>query len=305
MCGYEDVATIYSNIVHKIDVSTIIPNAFLKIDDNIIKKWESYISPDTSSNGTQLSSNNVLIFASQWNLSVIETKKILSSKLYSCKIYDSNGMLVRNYIPCTNESGKKGLYDTVNGTFEGLRGGYICTISEYNTYEGALGIQADKPVTSDIAISYVLHSGSFDTTGTTLWGEGDLTSVKITSGNQIKTWPVWNSCSMISGIISVNPKYDDTYTYMISNPKIVNNISIVNKSDGKYIRFQYVPKSGDWVRYFTDLLVEIGYTEIPYITTDGINRDFRITSVDDTAWIIDAISCDMDYAFTWNNNEIK
>jgi hypothetical protein len=35
-------------------------------------------------------------------------------KLYSLKIWD-DGTLVRDFVPCTDENGKPGLYDTVNG----------------------------------------------------------------------------------------------------------------------------------------------------------------------------------------------
>lgn len=37
-------------------------------------------------------------------------------KIYSCQIYNGN-TLARNYIPCTNDYGKFGLYDAVNGVF--------------------------------------------------------------------------------------------------------------------------------------------------------------------------------------------
>ena len=39
-----------------------------------------------------------------------------SAKLYNCSIYD-NGVLIRNFIPCKNESGAVGLYDSVNNQF--------------------------------------------------------------------------------------------------------------------------------------------------------------------------------------------
>lgn len=39
-------------------------------------------------------------------------------RIYSCAIYD-NGTPVRYYIPCTDQSGKAGLYDTVSGSFFG------------------------------------------------------------------------------------------------------------------------------------------------------------------------------------------
>lgn len=42
--------------------------------------------------------------------------KGMPMKIYSCQIYNGN-TLTRNYIPCTNDYGKFGLYDTVNGVF--------------------------------------------------------------------------------------------------------------------------------------------------------------------------------------------
>lgn len=38
-------------------------------------------------------------------------------KLYSCKIYDDKGLLLREYLPCKNASGVVGLFDTVNQQF--------------------------------------------------------------------------------------------------------------------------------------------------------------------------------------------
>lgn len=39
-----------------------------------------------------------------------------SMKLYSCRIYD-NGTLVRDFVPCTDDGGRSGLYDLVNAQF--------------------------------------------------------------------------------------------------------------------------------------------------------------------------------------------
>ena len=43
-------------------------------------------------------------------------------KLFSCKIADASGNLVRDFVPCTNPSGEVGLYDLVNGVFYGNSG---------------------------------------------------------------------------------------------------------------------------------------------------------------------------------------
>lgn len=42
-------------------------------------------------------------------------------KLYSCQIYDA-GVLIRDFVPCLNESGVAGLWDKVNGVFYGNAG---------------------------------------------------------------------------------------------------------------------------------------------------------------------------------------
>ena len=42
--------------------------------------------------------------------------RLSTAKLYSCKIYD-NGVLVRDFIPCTNPDGISGLWDSVNDVF--------------------------------------------------------------------------------------------------------------------------------------------------------------------------------------------
>lgn len=45
-----------------------------------------------------------------------------SGKWKPCKIYNENGTLVRHYIPCINPSGMVGLYDLVDGVFDGNAG---------------------------------------------------------------------------------------------------------------------------------------------------------------------------------------
>ena len=42
-------------------------------------------------------------------------------RLYSCKIYDG-AVLIRDYVPCKNQTGEYGLYDLVNGEFYGNAG---------------------------------------------------------------------------------------------------------------------------------------------------------------------------------------
>lgn len=73
-----------------------------------------------------------------------------SVKLYSCRIYD-NGSLVRDFIPCENESGTTGLYDLVNNTFypDASGAGFVAgalpdyKVIDANVLDGALTATAD------------------------------------------------------------------------------------------------------------------------------------------------------------------
>lgn len=49
-----------------------------------------------------------------------DSRKI-SGKLYACQIYD-NGTLVRDFVPCINDSGAVGLYDVITHAFYGNAG---------------------------------------------------------------------------------------------------------------------------------------------------------------------------------------
>lgn len=52
-----------------------------------------------------------------FGINIANTSKELSAfRIYSCRIYD-NGVLVRDFIPCTNPDGISGLWDSVNDVF--------------------------------------------------------------------------------------------------------------------------------------------------------------------------------------------
>lgn len=67
---------------------------------------------------TFTSTQNMFLFAYNNNGSAANLGK---TRIYSCQIYD-NGIVVRDFIPCINESEKIGLYDAVNGVFYGNAG---------------------------------------------------------------------------------------------------------------------------------------------------------------------------------------
>lgn len=72
--------------------------------------------------GRLIKSVELVQFVSTYNLWLFTNNNQGSSqspgklKLYSCKIYDS-GVLIRDFVPCTNPSGAVGLYDVENDQF--------------------------------------------------------------------------------------------------------------------------------------------------------------------------------------------
>lgn len=89
-------------------------------------------------NGTEYI-NTPETFQSSYTLSLLTENdvggydtRITNGKIYFCQIYD-NGTLVRDYIPCINDSGVVGLYDLVNGVFYGdASGGTFIAGEEVN-----------------------------------------------------------------------------------------------------------------------------------------------------------------------------
>lgn len=82
-----------------------------------IVKDKIYITTSTI-DGSLLKSLNIFIFANHIDGKVGQYSYM---KLYSFRMYD-NDVLVRNFVPCINESGQYGLYDYVTNQFYGNSG---------------------------------------------------------------------------------------------------------------------------------------------------------------------------------------
>lgn len=76
---------------------------------------EASIDGVSASATTQTFSCTYSMFLMAYNSAGSAANKA-TGKLYSCRIYD-NGVMVRDFVPCTNSSGTAGLYDLVNGGF--------------------------------------------------------------------------------------------------------------------------------------------------------------------------------------------
>lgn len=96
-----------------VNTLTVKPTGKFTIDSD---KNKCYINGElvlTATYTTFTSPVNMYIFNNNNNGSLSGGS---SAKLYNCSIYD-NGVLIRNFIPCKNESGTVGLYDSVNNQF--------------------------------------------------------------------------------------------------------------------------------------------------------------------------------------------
>lgn len=115
----------YGSVESSISIS---PVQRLKIDKN---------KNVTTINGTTVTATTQT-FSCTYNLVLLAVNTAgtisakISAKLYACRIYD-NGTLIRDYVPCTNQTGVGGLYDLVenkfypnNGTGEFITGTSEC-----------------------------------------------------------------------------------------------------------------------------------------------------------------------------------
>lgn len=84
------------------------------------------VTVKTATAGTFQCTHNLFLFANN-NNGTVEGQ--CTAKLYACKIYD-NGTLVRDFVPCINNSGEVGLYDIVSKAFYGNAGTGTFTGSE-------------------------------------------------------------------------------------------------------------------------------------------------------------------------------
>ncbi len=156
----------------------------------------------TTSNNLYVSNNSSL-------------NRYASQKIYSLKIYNQSQQLIRNYIPCINNStGKAGLYDLVNGIFYGNANtsgnDFIAGYSKYITSSTIVTTASNHTIYANWApISYTLNYNANGGTGT-MAAEVKVydSSFELTANaftNDGYTFTGWNTAADGSGT-----SYDDT-----------------------------------------------------------------------------------------------
>ena len=120
-----------------------------------------------------------------------------SVRIYSCQIYD-NGALVRDFVPCVNNTGITGLYDVITANFYQNAGTGTFTMG--NPIASATQSSGDDNLNSGkVTLRNLVADGSFETTNTwSTWSTDALvteqaylgaTSLKLT-GDQLAQVPV-------------------------------------------------------------------------------------------------------------------
>lgn len=111
--GYGDYYPKYSTKInygqkYKVEFQTIVGNAYLKVDDVML------IRDERTTNMT--ANTNVMLFTHAISVQNNEVKT--KAKVYYVKIWDKNGTLVRNFIPCYRKYDEMvGMYDIENNDF--------------------------------------------------------------------------------------------------------------------------------------------------------------------------------------------
>lgn len=103
--GSSSVGSIVANAKYHVEMSTVSGNGYLSVDGITLSSNSAVFSEHTAT--------NVYLFA----LNAGAVSNSAKGQLYSAKLYDHTGTLVRDYVPCKNSEGVIGLYDKVNGKF--------------------------------------------------------------------------------------------------------------------------------------------------------------------------------------------
>ena len=212
------------------------------------------------------------------------------------QVYDTNGVLIQDFVPCKNASNVVGMYDTVSGTFftNAGTGDFVAGNAAVPTPDAPMDIICNNGVLKFGAYGDELMTGVTVNTGETIVDDG--TTITITGGSdtdyievQPNTQYLLKFTRPAGTIFTRIAEYDSTQTFI--SPLLVkdqtNPTGVVKKlfttgANTKYLRFGFQQGSTDMtlktVGVYVNGIVETigirkelasGYTELEYIETTG------------------------------------
>lgn len=150
-----------------------------------------------------------------FGLNIADTSKEASVfRIYSCKIYD-NGVLVRDFIPCTNPDGISGLWDSVNDVFyKMLPAGY--TKLDFIESDGTTYIDTGFKPNNNTRVVFEGYNNS--TSSGWIFGAWKAANDSMFCASALNTYNVcygakiWKNATMPVGPISIDIN-KNAYTY--------------------------------------------------------------------------------------------
>lgn len=192
-------------------VTTVVPTGRFVIDKN---------KNVTSFNGVEYT-NPAYTFQCDYNIGLFSQidvdgpdDRLSTAKLYSCKIYD-NGVLVRDFIPCTNPDGIEGLWDSVNDVFYKLLPADYTKLDFIET-DGTTYIDTGYKPNNNTRVIFEGYNNS--TSSGWIFGVWKAVNNSMFCASALKTYnicygtEIWANATMPVGPISIDIN-KNAYTY--------------------------------------------------------------------------------------------
>ena len=242
---------IASNIKYAISYKMLASSCFLTVNE----------AEYSISTGVTLitNNNNVFLFGESFKDSNL-TKTYEASaliKLYTAKYYDSNDILIRNFIPCYRKSDNEvGLYDLVNNVFCTNAGTGVFLMGEAvgMTDANLMPMVGNKKLLKRYIGENLVYQKKVDTEFTSCPFPTDWTSVSSTEYNSTNDYGKWIISSTEVNSISVNKvdkafDQDDLTSFASVNLNSDSSIASIEidcpagikiKPSSLYIYLQYI-----------------------------------------------------------------
>lgn len=189
--------TVSANTPYRLYGSTVMGNSYLNVNDSRVI---------TTADSTLRSPYNILVGSNQYSLHHGHGR--VSGKLYYLKLYDSNGILVRDFIPVYSTLNQRnGLYDKLNHKFYGsvtrdnfYAGPTTCEdpSSLYEFYEYLASIQGNGQYINtgyNPTNNTSIYIKATPVNGTSIFGcgQGDVYFNMTSSGDMARTYFYWGN----------------------------------------------------------------------------------------------------------------
>ncbi len=225
---------------------------------------------DATGINTNAIESNIYIFARNWKGNYDGA----SMKLYSAKIYDASGNLIKNFIPCYRKvDGVIGIYDIVNGNFYINKGTGTFGKGKEVTNTNIV-IKKDKEDNTKIALLKDIENCVFTTDNST--GKTKI-KLNVTFNGQIK-----KEKNYIMSDEKATIAYQDENDYIKTKdiaglPKEYQKVEYIESTGTQYIDTGYIPSVN--TKYYLKLMSTNNSTSYRWFIGSGNRTTYGKTSL--------------------------